>query len=493
MKVLVTGGTGVVGTATVTALVKAGHTVRLLSRHARRDARQWPAGVESRPGNVAEPETIRGAADGCDAVVHLVAIVDESPPHATFERINVEGTRNIVNEARRAGVRRFVYISSLGADVGESPYHRSKLEGEEIVRTFGGNWTILRIGNVYGPGDEQISLLLRMVRTLPAVPLIGDGDQPIQPAWHEDIATGIVRATEREDLAGRVLELAGNDLTSQNDLVERLSRITDRGVTRVPLPDLLASAGMKALGLVGIEIPFNDSQRQMLAEGNRIAEGRPNGLTEVLGVTQTPLDEGLKRLADAQEEQLPDEGVGSFKRKRFWGDVENSRLSPEALMEHLRTHFDDVTPNFLPTAAEPGTAKRVELGETLTLSIPLRGHVQVRVAESTPRKVTLLTLEGHPLAGAVRFLTEDRGECVRFEVQVFDRAANVIDLVAMRTVGDFLQNRSWEAVVDNMVRASGGTLHGAIEKESAHLEGEEAERVEEWLEELVVELRRGGK
>jgi NADH dehydrogenase len=437
--------------------------VRVLSRHAKEDAAQWATGVEPRVGNVAKPETLRGAADGCDVVLHLVAVVDEDPPHATFEQINVEGTRNVVAEAARAGHVRVVYVSSLGADRGDSGYHRSKMQGEEIVRAYGGRWTILRPGNVYGPGDEQISLLLRMVRTLPAIPVIGGGDQPIQPAWHEDIAAALVRAVERDDLDGRVLELAGADLTSQNDLIERLGRITGREVRRIPLPEMLASAGMKALGLVGIEVPFNEEQITMLREGNRIEPGRENALATTLGIVPTPLDEGLERLADAQAEQLPEEGVGAMKRKRFWADVANGRMTPDELFEHLRHHFDDVTPNFLRVGAEPDTPRRIDEGETLTLALPLRGHVQVRVAEAADRKITMLTLEGHPLAGAVRFLVEQRGDCVRFEVQVYDRAASTVDLVAMRTVGDFLQIRSWESLVELMAEASGGSIVIGVE------------------------------
>ena len=490
MRVLVTGGTGVVGTATVTALVEAGHTVRLLSRHARKDSRQWPKGVEPWPGNVADASSINGAAAECAVVLHLAAIVDESPPNATFQKVNVDGTRNVLAEAARAGLIRVVYVSSLGADQGESGYHRSKRSAEDLVREYRGSWTILRPGNVYGPGDEQISLLLRMVRTLPAIPVIGGGDQPIQPAWHEDIANAMVRAVERTDLHGRALDLAGAELTSQNDLIDRLARITDRNITRVPLPEMLASFGMKALGAVGIEVPFNEGQMQMLGEGNRIAPGRDNALVTVLGVQPTALETGLERLADAQAEQLPDDGIGALKRKRFWADIANSRMSPDELFAYFSTHFDDVTPNFLRVAPEPGAPATIEEGETLTLALPMRGHVQVRVAEAADRKITMLTLEGHPLAGAVRFLIEVRGEHIRFEVQVYDRAANVVDLLAMRTVGDFLQNRSWEAVIQNVVEASGGTLAGDVVKESENLDDQQAERVEEWLEELVVRLKR---
>src|SRR5687768_12266080 len=99
MKVLVTGGTGVVGKSAVDHLLRRGHTVRLLSRHADDDARQWAEGVEPRTGDVGDPAALRGAADGCDAVLHVAGIVAETPPEVTFEKVNVQGTRNLVEEA----------------------------------------------------------------------------------------------------------------------------------------------------------------------------------------------------------------------------------------------------------------------------------------------------------------------------------------------------------------------------------------------------------
>jgi NADH dehydrogenase len=490
MKVLVTGGTGVVGAGTVTALVRSGHAVRLLSRRAERDAKQWPEGVEAWPGDVAAADSIHGSADGCDAVLHLVAVVDESPPDATYENVNVRGTRNIVREAQRAGVRRLVFVSSLGCERGSSPYHQSKRAAEAIVRGFEGEWTIVRPGNVYGPGDEQISLLLKMLRTLPAVPVLHGGDDEFQPIWHEDLAEALVRAVERDDLAGETLEIAGPEATTQNDLLERLSRITGRDPVRVPLPDLLAKAGMRALGIVGIEVPFGDSQIAMLREGNVIADPRENALTSVLGVSATSLQRGLELLADSQEEQLPHEGVGALQRKRFWADIAGSRYDPDALFDYFRTHLNELTPGFIDVGAEPGTPSVVEEGATLTLSLPLRGHVQVRVAEASDCRVTLITLSGHPLAGAVRFLFEHHGTALRFEIQVYDRSANVIDFLAMQTIGGVMQNHAWETVVENVIRASGGAAPDGIQSERGPLSDEEARSVETWLEGIVTEMKR---
>jgi nucleoside-diphosphate-sugar epimerase len=163
MNILVTGGTGVVGRSAVTALVNRGHTVRLLSRHATLDAAAWPNRVEPWPADIGSAVSVTGSAGGCDAVLHLAGIVDETGPESTFERINVLGTRHLVYEAERAGCPRFVFVSSLGAAAGNSPYHRSKLAAEDHVRSFAGDWVVIRPGAVYGPGDEQLSVLLRHV------------------------------------------------------------------------------------------------------------------------------------------------------------------------------------------------------------------------------------------------------------------------------------------------------------------------------------------
>ena len=84
---------------------------------------QWTGGVTPVKASISDGATLPGAAEGCDAVIHIAGIVAEDPPEITFEKVNVEGTRNLVAEAEQAGVGRFIYISSLGADRGESDYH----------------------------------------------------------------------------------------------------------------------------------------------------------------------------------------------------------------------------------------------------------------------------------------------------------------------------------------------------------------------------------
>lgn len=489
MRVLVTGGTGVVGTSAVTALLQRGHSVRLLSRHASEDVEQWSQGVHPWPGDVASAASLAGASDDCDAVLHLAAIIEEDPPASTFARVNVEGTRNILREAERAGVARFVYVSSLGAERGSSGYQRSKKEGEALVRAFGGDWRIVRPGAVYGPGDEHFSVLLRMVRTLPVVPVVGDGEQRFQPIWHEDLAEALAVVVERDDLARRSLAVAGRELTSQNDLLDRMRRLTDRSPARIPVPELAASLGLGALDLLGVGTPINEEQLTMLREGIVIPDDARNALVDDLGIEPTPLDRGLRMLVDVQPESLPSEGIGALHRKSFWADISGATLDADGLFALVRERFGVLMPRLVESEAERDTVRPIAEGETLTLGLPLRGHVQVRVAEVTERSFTLVTVEGHPLAGAVRFLVEERGDAVRFEIQTYSRDANVVDLLMMRALGDRLQDANWLQLVRNVVEASGGKSE-APRREGQSLDDEQARRVEEWLRGLVMARRR---
>jgi NADH dehydrogenase len=227
----------------------------------------------------------------------------------------------------------------------------------------------------------------------------------------------------------------------------------------------------------------------MLTEGNVISAPDGNALTTVFGLRGTSLDEGLSLLADSQPEVLPDEGVGALMRKRFWADIEGSRMSPEALFTHFVSHFSQCTPWHMDVAAEPGTPNVPELGATLTLSLPLRGNVQIRILELDERRMTVCTLSGHPLAGAVRFLSEARGSMVRFEVQVIDRASNIADWLVMNPIGARLQNVTWRETVERVVKESGGRAPSGVERDSTTLDEDQAREVNEWLERLVVARR----
>jgi nucleoside-diphosphate-sugar epimerase len=491
MKVLVTGGTGVVGGALVRELHRRGHGVRVLSRTAHEDGPWWPSDVEAFDGDVSDERSLRGAADGCQTIIHAAGIAAEHPPERTFQRVNIDGTRYVILEAERAGVDRVVYISSLGAERGQSAYHKSKLVAEDVVRAFTRDWVIVRPGAVYGPGDEHVSVLLRMVRSLPIVPTIGDGTQRFQPIWHEDLARAVATAAERPDFRCRVLEVAGPDVTSQNDLVARLRTLTGRAAPQAPLPEIVASWGIRALDALGVGAPVGEAQLQMLREGNVIAADHVNALGDVLGVAPTHLADGLARLVNEQPEQLPSEGTGTMRRRRYWVDLRGARFDADGLFEYLKEHFGALLPAAVSMAARSGPPSTAEapiaVGQTLTLEIPVRGQVQVRVAEAGDRRLTMLTVAGHPIAGAVRFQTEPLADAVRFEIQAYARAASTVDELLLRAGGDWLQRASWMSMVQNVARAA-GVPDAEVLAADDELNGDELDLVDRWASTLSATL-----
>src|SRR4051812_463103 len=181
--------------------------------------------------------------------------------------------------------------------------------GGALVGTLAGEGVIVRPGNVYGLGDEVISSLLRLVRSMPAVPLVGAGDQPFEPIWHEDLAQALAAAVERKDVAGRVLEISGGETTSMADVVERLSALEGRGPVPVPVPATLVKAAERVTHALGLPFPVDESKLTMLEEEN-VVRGR-NDLRDLLGRAPTPLADGLRLLRANVPEQMPEDGVGS--------------------------------------------------------------------------------------------------------------------------------------------------------------------------------------
>jgi NADH dehydrogenase len=181
--------------------------------------------------------------------------------------------------------------------------------------------------------------------------------------------------------------------------------------------------------------------------------------------------------------------VGALTRKRFWVDLRESGYTVDTLFEHLRTHLLGLMPALVRMNAEPNGSTAIEEGKTLTLEIPVRGHVQVRVVEVTRHRITMLTVAGHPIAGAVRFLVEDRGDALRFEIQVFDRAATVVDQLLMYAGGEWLQREAWVGLAQNVARAVGGTST-PVQSLEAELDKDEAKLVDAWTAELSAQVSR---
>jgi NADH dehydrogenase len=217
MRVLVTGATGFAGGHVVPALLDAGHDVRALARGVR--AGSLPREAERFKGSVADPAAVRAAAEGCDACVHLVAVITERGEQ-TFARTNVEGTRNVVRALEDSGARRLVHLSALGAGPDERyPYLRSKWEAENIVRESTLDATIVRPSVLAGPGAGFFKPVVWTLRWMPVYPLPCGGRTKFQPLLAGDLARAVLAALEGS-ARGEAHDIGGPDTMTFRDMVE---------------------------------------------------------------------------------------------------------------------------------------------------------------------------------------------------------------------------------------------------------------------------------
>ena len=242
MKIAVTGATGFVGSHLVPQLVAGGHDVIAISRSGRR-LPDWGEAVTPQAVDVTTGDLDR-ALDGADAVVHLVAIPRESGGRR-FEDVNVTGTRRVVAAAERAGVRRLVHQSVLGAtDDRRHAYLSSKWRAEEAVRASAVDWVILRPSLLFGPGDG----FFRLVRTTlrwwsPGIVIVpGRGDTRFQPLSVDDMAVAIERAVVDPERAGTTLELGGPRWMTYREILDAVMGATGMHRWKLGMPVPLLSA-----------------------------------------------------------------------------------------------------------------------------------------------------------------------------------------------------------------------------------------------------------
>jgi uncharacterized protein YbjT (DUF2867 family) len=244
MDIAVVGATGFVGRHVVGHLLDAGHTVRAISRSGQR-LPGWPEGtVATVAADVEGDAGLAHALRGADAVVHLVAIPREQRGR-TFERTNVTGVRHVVDAALEAGVRRFVHLSVLGAvDDPGLRYLRSKWEGEQIVRSSGLDWVILRPSLLFGEGDGFFSLIVTTLTwwSPGVVAIPGDGSARFQPLSVDDLAIAVERSATEADRTGHTYELGGPGYLTYRQIVDAVMQVTRKRRLKLSLPIPLISA-----------------------------------------------------------------------------------------------------------------------------------------------------------------------------------------------------------------------------------------------------------
>lgn len=289
-RVAVLGGTGFVGRSVCEHLVRAAGgaslTIVVPTRRAMHgNSVRFLPGVEVRVADVHDDTALARLLSGCDAVVHLVAILHGSARE--FEHVHAVLPQRLARACQAVGVRRMVHVSALGvAADAPSNYLRSKAAGETALKAAPLDLTILRPSVIFGADDRFLNLFAELQAVFPVLPLAGQ-DARFQPVWVEDVAEAIVRCLQRRETIGQTIECAGPEVWTLGDLVRAAGRWSGHERPILPLP--MGAGRLQALTmelLPGTPLMSRDNLDSMQVPN--VASGNLPGL-ETLGIRPSSL------------------------------------------------------------------------------------------------------------------------------------------------------------------------------------------------------------
>jgi uncharacterized protein YbjT (DUF2867 family) len=237
--VTVFGGTGFLGRRIVRHLRYRGFSVRIASRHPDRGHRPFGPDdpqLQSVEADIHDERSVADALAGAYGVVNAVGLYVEHGQE-TFHSVHVEAAQRAAVQARRAGVKRFVHISGIGADAAsQSRYIRQRGEGELAVRAAFPDAILIRPGVMFGPDDAFLTTILKLLRRLPIYPMFGRGLTRLQPVYAEDVAEAIGRIMQQAETPLMIFEFGGPHVYSYEEFLRAVAREAGFAPRLVPIP-----------------------------------------------------------------------------------------------------------------------------------------------------------------------------------------------------------------------------------------------------------------
>jgi uncharacterized protein YbjT (DUF2867 family) len=265
MRVIIAGGTGFLGRHVAEALLAAGHPVLLLARGTHPTVAA--DGVEVVRADVASGVLPLEALRGCDALVNLIGIKREQGTQ-TFARAHVDVTRHLTGAAKVLGIRRFLQVSVVCSRPDpRSAYHDTEWRAEGLVRSSGLAYTILKPGVIYGPGDDMVTHLVKMIRFAPAFPVVGRGDSLLQPVHARDVSAAVVGALENDRSIGRAYDVVGPERLTLRAVVQTVARGVGLRVWIVGTPIWFQRVAVRLMNTLSRNPLSTPAQLQMLIDG----------------------------------------------------------------------------------------------------------------------------------------------------------------------------------------------------------------------------------
>jgi uncharacterized protein YbjT (DUF2867 family) len=235
--ILVTGGTGFIGRRLVSRLMQQGIAVRCLLPPERQTRLPWETPPPIITGTILDEEALFKAVTGVRTIIHLENALWWGNLR-NLERVEVAGTRDLLTAARAARVGRIITLSQLGASP-SSAYTLLRIKGnvENIVRTSGLAYTIIRSGLVFGEDDSSINALAMQLAINPLAYIMpGFGEVVLQPIYVDDLVDAIIRSLELIDTVDNTIEIGGPEYITYNDLLTTVMRVSQNYRSLIQIP-----------------------------------------------------------------------------------------------------------------------------------------------------------------------------------------------------------------------------------------------------------------
>ena len=289
--ILVTGGNGYVASYTITQLKKnTTEPIRALIRNESQSAKIREQGAEPFIGDVTDPESLKRACEGVDRIIHLAA-VNRDKGTVTMQRVNAEGTINLVNAAKNAGVKHIVQVVGLGADANRPyPLASSQGIGVDYLMTSGVPYTILEASVIFGAGDEFLNTLAGLARIPPVMIVPGDGQSRYQPIAAQDVAACAVKSLSLPAALNQRLQICGSEIFTLEQIIDAI--MAEMGIRRIkmkmPVPLLKI-----AVNIMDKTLPKPPVTPSLLAQIGVDNVATNNTTESVFGIKPIKLKEGI--------------------------------------------------------------------------------------------------------------------------------------------------------------------------------------------------------